>query len=208
MKVGILGTGIVGQTLGRGLKGLGYDVQIGSRTTHSVDNWDGPVGTFAQVADWAELVILALKGSAAEVVVSQVKAKIAGKTVIDTTNPLADLPPEDGVVKYFTGPNESLMEHLQAATPEAHFVKAFNSVGTAVMVNPKYEAGKPTMFICGNNQQAKAEVTDILTKLGWETEDLGGVKSARAIEPLCILWCIPGFMHNSWAHAFKLLSPS
>jgi predicted dinucleotide-binding enzyme len=97
------------------------------------------------------------------------------------------------------------MEQLQAHFPEAHFVKAFNSVGSARMVNPEFEGGKPTMFICGNNDGAKRIVAAILDQFGWEIADMGAVESARAIEPLSVLWCIPGFLRNEWTHAFKLL---
>jgi len=72
-------------------------------------------------------------------------------------------------------------------------------------MNPHFDDGKPTMFICGNNEAAKKQVSAILDQLGWETADMGGVEAARAIEPLCILWCFPGFLHNEWTHAFKLL---
>jgi predicted dinucleotide-binding enzyme len=96
------------------------------------------------------------------------------------------------------------MEQLQIAFPEANFVKAFNSVGNAFMIDPKFES-KPTMFICGNNENAKLEVSAILNKIGWESADFGKVQSARAIEPLCMLWCIPGILNNEWKHAFKLL---
>jgi 8-hydroxy-5-deazaflavin:NADPH oxidoreductase len=109
------------------------------------------------------------------------------------------------VLRFFTGLDESLMERLQKEFPEAHFVKAFNSVGNARMVNPEYALGKPTMFICGNDAAAKATVTRIVGEFGWEAEDMGGAEAARAIEPLCMLWCIPGFLRNQWTHAFKLL---
>jgi hypothetical protein len=130
---------------------------------------------------------------------------IRGKTVIDTTNPIADAPPENGVLKFFTSLDRSLMEQLQSAFPDAHFVKAFNSVGNALMVNPEFGGTRPTMFICGNDAGAKREVGKILDLFGFEVEDMGGAQAARAIEPLCILWCIPGFLHNRWMHAFKLL---
>ena len=104
----------------------------------------------------------------------------------------------------FTTLDKSLMEDLQSEFPEANFVKAFNSIGSAFMVNPDFDE-KPTMFICGNNDQSKKAVTEILDKFGFEVEDMGKAESARAIEPLCMLWCIPGFLKNDWAHAFKLL---
>jgi predicted dinucleotide-binding enzyme len=94
---------------------------------------------------------------------------------------------------------------LQRIAPDARFVKGFSCVGSAFMVNPDFGGTMPTMFICGNDAGAKAEVTGILTAFGFETEDLGSVEAARAIEPLCILWCLPGFLHNRWTHAFKLL---
>lgn len=96
------------------------------------------------------------------------------------------------------------MEELQKAIPEAKFVKAFNSVGNLLMYRPQLSA-TPTMFICGNDDKAKKKVTEVLTAFGWETEDMGKAEAARAIEPLCILWCIPGFLQNDWMHAFKLL---
>ena len=109
------------------------------------------------------------------------------------------------MLQFFTGPNDSLMERLQKAAPQAKFVKAFSCVGSVFMVNPNFPGGKPTMFICGNDEGAKQQVTGVLTQFGWETEDMGMVEAARAIEPLCQLWCIPGMRKNSWAHAFKLL---
>jgi len=130
---------------------------------------------------------------------------LKGKIVIDTNNPIDDKnPPVNGVLNFFTGPNESLMEQLQVAAPEANFVKAFNSIGSGFMVNPPF-AEKPAMFICGNSDSAKAEVTTILDLFGFEVQDMGKAEAARAIEPLCTLWCIPGFLHNQWSHAFRLI---
>ncbi len=204
-RVGILGSGAVGTTLANGLKNAGYEVSVGNRKGLSVDNWKGDVGKFEDVAAQADIVILSVKGSAAEEVVASVKKHLSGKTVMDTTNPIADKAPDEGVLSYFTTLDESLMERLQAAAPDAHFVKAFNSVGNVFMVNPSFKDGKPVMFICGNDASAKQDVTELLAKLGWGAEDFGGVKSARAIEPLCILWCIPGMLRNQWTHAFTVL---
>jgi predicted dinucleotide-binding enzyme len=133
-------------------------------------------------------------------------ANLAGKVIIDATNPIAEAPPTNGVLKYFTTLDDSLMERLQREFTGARFVKAFNSVGNASMVNPAFKGGKPTMFICGNDEAAKKTVTGILDAFGWETADMGAVEAARAIEPLCMLWCIPGFLRQDWVHAFKLLS--
>ena len=204
-KVGIIGSGPVGVRLAGGLRDIGYQVTVGSRQGKKIENWEGAVDNFKNTAKNADLVVLALKGTVAEEVVSSLNTELAGKTVIDTTNPLSDEPPENGVLKYFTNLDESLMERLQKAAPKAKFVKAFNSVGNAVMINPDFGDIKPTMFICGNDTGAKKETAVILNKFSWEVEDLGAVQAARAIEPLCMLWCIPGFVNNQWNHAFKLL---
>ena len=132
-------------------------------------------------------------------------ANLDGKVVIDATNPIAEAPPDHGVLRLFTSLDDSLMERLQREFASTRFVKAFNSVGNALMVNPSLKGGPPTMFICGNDESAKRIVTGILDQFGWETADLGSVEAARAIEPLCILWCIPGFLRNDWVHAYKVL---
>jgi predicted dinucleotide-binding enzyme len=212
MNVAVIGSGIVGETLAGGFLKHGCKVMRGTRSPDKLRDWAakaGPnasAGTFAQAAAFGELVVLAVKGAAAEQCVELCGiANLAGKTVIDATNPIAELPPINGVLQFFTGPNESLMERLQKKAPQAHFVKAFSSVGNAFMVNPNFRGVKPTMFICGNQESAKAKVRELLTQFGWETEDMGAVEAARAIEPLCMLWCIPGLRGGSWAHAFKLL---
>jgi 8-hydroxy-5-deazaflavin:NADPH oxidoreductase len=209
-KIGILGSGMVGKTLGTGFIQHGYDVQIGTRDSSKLDEWKaanptGKVGDFAQTAQFGEVIILACKGSVAETLLAGVGAEnLKGKIIIDATNPIADAPPTNGVLKFFTNLDHSLMETLQTIYPEARFVKAFNSVGASLMVNPKL-ASAPSMFICGNDQAAKDQVKVYLDQFGWETEDMGSVIAARAIEPLCMLWCIPGFKDNQWSHAFKLL---
>ncbi|HKF46537.1 MAG TPA: NAD(P)-binding domain-containing protein [Terracidiphilus sp.] len=211
MKVGVLGSGDVAKTLAAGMLKHGHDVKIGSRSPEKLADWvtknpKAAAGTFAEAAAFGELVLIAVKGDVAGDALKLAGAEnLAGKTVIDACNPIADAPPENGVLKFFTGPNQSLMEESQRAFPAAHFVKAFNSVGAGRMVNPEFEGGKPTMFICGNNEGAKKAVSGILDEFGWETADMGSAEAARAIEPLCMLWCIPGFMRNEWTHAFKLL---
>ena len=209
-KVGILGSAVVGQTLAQGFHRPRYEVRIGSRTPAKLASFTEssgiPAGTFEAVGAWGELLVLAVHGMAAQEVLTLAGAKNhRGKIVIDTTNPLTRDPPVDGVVKVFTGPNESLLERLQAAFPETRLVKAFNSVGSARMVNPVYAGGRPTMFFCGNDAEAKAAVAEILKRFGWDPADMGTAAGARAIEPLCQLWCIPGFRENHWTHAFKLL---
>jgi hypothetical protein len=150
--------------------------------------------------------VLAVKGNrAVQALALAGPDNLSGKTIIDTTNPIEDAPPVNGVLPFFTDFNQSLMEDLQRQFADAHFVKAFNSVGAASMVNPQFKGGKPTMFICGNSDPARKQVTEILDQFGWETADMGKAEAARAIEPLCMLWCIPGFLRNQWTHAFKLL---
>jgi 8-hydroxy-5-deazaflavin:NADPH oxidoreductase len=207
-KIGIIGSGMVAKVLATGLMKHGYQVMIGSGDKSKLEKLNKETGvltgTFAKTALYGDIIIFAVKGTAAEALITKLADLIAGKTVIDTTNPIADMPPVNGVIKYFTSLEDSLLERLQRLAPKAHFVKAFNSVGNAFMIDPVFEV-KPTMFICGNNQAAKKKVTAILEEVGWEVEDMGNVESARAIEPLCMLWCIPGFLNNSWNHAFKLL---
>ena len=168
---------------------------------------DAFTGTPAEAAAFGEVVVLAVKGTAAESAVGLAGAGLAGKTVIDTTNPIKEAPPVDGVLQYFTTHDESLMERLQRAAPKAKFVKAFSCVGASLMVDPKLPGGKPTMFVCGNDAGAKAQVFEILKSFGWEWDDLGGAPAARAIEPLAMLWCIPGFLKDDWSHAYKVLRP-
>src|SRR5262249_34767337 len=209
-KIGVIGSAVVGQTLAQGFKKHGYDVRIASRTPAKLSEFCGKsgiaAGTFEDVAKWADVVVLAVKGSIAEEAVRIAgEGNLRGKVAIDATNPIADAPPVDGVLQYFTGPNSSLLEHLQKAFPSVRFVKAFNSVGAARMVNPDFTSGKPTMFYCGNDADAKTTVAKIVGQFGWEGLDLAAATAARAIEPLAQLWCIPGFRENRWTHAFKVL---
>lgn len=212
MKIGVLGSGDVAQTLAGGFIKHGHQVVVGTRMPSKLADWAAKnpaasVGSFAGAAAFGELVVLAVKGRVASEVLRLAGAEnLAGKTVIDVTNPTVDPPSANGVFPFFTTYNQSLMEQLQSEFADAHFVKAFNSVGAASMVNPEFAAGKPTMFICGNNDAAKSPVTAILDQFGWETADMGKAEAARAIEPLSILWCIPGFTRNQWTHAFKLLT--
>lgn len=211
-KAGVIGSGIVGQVLANGLHKLGYHVVIGTNNVAKHDELKSKlsegigIATFEQTARHAELIVLATKGGAASNALQLAGLEnLKGKTIIDATNPIADAPPENGVLKFFTSLDDSLMEQLQRLAPEANFVKCFSCVGNAFMVNPDFGGIKPSMFICGNNEKAKTEVKTILDSFGWETEDMGAAQAARAIEPLCMLWCIPGFKNNQWMHAFKLL---
>lgn len=214
MKVGILGSGIVGQVLGAGFVKHGHQVMMGTRDPRDeeVRSWlartpGASAGAFAEAARFGDVLVLVVLGRVVEKVIALAGPEnFAGKTVIDATNPLAEGPPVNGVLPYITGPNESLGEKIQALLPQARVVKAFNSVGNARMVNPHYEQGTPTMFLCGDSEDAKARVSEIIRQFGWEPFDCGGIIAARALEPLCMLWCIPGFLRSQWTHAFKVLT--
>jgi predicted dinucleotide-binding enzyme len=216
--VAILGSGAVGQALARGFLKHGYGVVVGTAHPDKRIDWSKqasgsdpaalrsiPVTTYELAAKAAELAVLATKGAAAEAVVKAIAPHLAGKIVLDATNPLADEAPENGVLKLFTASNESLMERLQRTAPQARFVKAFSCIGSGLMVDPDVGQIKPSMFICGNDAAARQEVTRIVEQFGFDAEDMGGVEAARAIEPLAMLWCIPGFLRNDWNHAFKML---
>ena len=213
MKIGIIGSGIVGRVLATAFLKESNQVMLGTRNIDKAEvvNWkkenpDGKTGSFSEAAAFGDLIVLATAGTVIKEAIGMAgKESFTGKTVIDATNPIAAAAPVNGVLQFFTSPNESLMETIQLLLPQANIVKAFNSVGNAIMYKPDYGGIKPSMFICGNNEAAKKTVTEILTSFGWETEDMGKAEAARAIEPLCMLWCIPGMLHQQWTHAFKLL---
>jgi len=211
-KVAVLGSGTVGEVLANGFLKHGHEVLRASRDPEKLQAWraaagsKATTGTFAEGGGWGDIIVLAVKGTAAETVVDAAgPERLAGKLILDTTNPIAELPPENGVLRFFTDLNQSLMERLQKKAPEARFVKAFSCVGSPFMVEPKLPGGPPTMFICGDDAAAKSQATDLLQAFGWDVADMGKVQAARAIEPLCMLWCIPGLLGGGWSHAFKLL---
>jgi 8-hydroxy-5-deazaflavin:NADPH oxidoreductase len=212
MKVGVIGSGVVGQTLAAGFLKHGHEVEIGTREPARLKDWSAKnpgvkVKSSAEAAAFGDVVVLAVAGEAALEALKQTgAAALKGKTVIDACNPIGGGPPVNGVLSFFTTLKDSLMERLQKAYPDAHFVKAFNSVGNAQMINPHFAGGRPTMFICGNDEGAKKTVARICYQFGWDAEDTGAVEAARAIEPLCMLWCIPGVGKGDWSpHAFKML---
>ena len=213
MKVGVLGSGMVGQTLAAGFLKHGHQVLVGTRDANAEDvvKWAGKtgieVGTFAEAAKFGDLLVISVLARVVEDVIRTAGVgNFRGKVLIDTNNPITDGPPVDGVLQYFTAQNTSLGEKIQALLPEAKVVKTFNSVGAGLMINPHFEQGTPTMFLCGNDAGAKQQVSDIVRQFGWEPFDCGSIVGARAIEPLCILWCLPGFRNNMWTHAFKVLT--
>jgi len=199
MRIGILGSGVVGQALARGLAGHGHDVRIGTRQD-AVE--DLPVGSPGEVVEAAELVFLSVKGTAAVDVVTGVRGQLSGKVLVDTTNPL-DF--SSGAPGLFVGHTDSLGEQVQRAVPEALVVKAYNTVGNTLMVDPDLPGGPPSMFIGGDSDTAKATVTALLRATGWDVVDLGGIEASRCLEPMCIAWVLHGARTGTWDHAFRLL---
>jgi 8-hydroxy-5-deazaflavin:NADPH oxidoreductase len=211
MRIGVLGSGDVARTLAAGFLKHGHEVLVGSREPQKLRDWlkanaRSSAGSFADAASFGDVIVLAVRGSvAARALRLAGTSNLLGKIVIDACNPIADQPPVNGVLRFFTSLDYSLMERLQKEFSIARFVKAFNSVGHAQMVEPTFAGGPPTMFICGNDAPAKKTVAELAAQLGWETADMGMVEAARAIEPLCMLWCIPALRDRSASHAFKLL---
>lgn len=221
MKTGIIGSGVVGKALSIAFAKEGYDVMLGTRNPNDekIQNWlydansklDAPykisAGTFKETSRFGEIIVIAVLFRAINEVIDLAgKENFAGKIVIDTTNPIADEAPVNGVLKFTTTGRESAGEIIQNLIPDACVVKAFNSVGSQFMYKPQFEEGKPTMFICGNSDDAKKTVSSILDKFGWDILDCGSIEASNALEGLCIIWCSRGFREGKWNHAFKLLT--
>lgn len=213
MKVGILGSGQVGQALGRGLARHGHDVMIGSRepSSEKLTKWKSSVGksahvgSFADAARFGEIVILATNGAGTEPALELAgAAPFKGKVVIDATNPLdfsRGMPPG-----LFVGTTDSLGERVQRKLPEARVVKCFNTVGNAQMIDPKFTEGRPAMLLCGNDAEAKRTVERLLKELGWPGAiDAGGIDGARWLEALVPLWVRVGAARGTFAHAFEVV---
>jgi len=213
MKIGILGTGDVGKRLGTGFISIGHEVKIGSRDPESekVKSWiaangkKASGGTFAEAAQFGEVVVLATLWSGTENALKLAGAEnFKGKTVIDATNPLVFH--ESGPPSLALGHTDSGGEQVQRWLPGANVVKAFNIVGNAQFVHPQFgQCGPPDMFFCGNDEAAKKQVDGFLKQFGWSTMDIGGIEGARLLEPMCILWVLYGVRSGAWDNAFKML---
>jgi len=214
MKIGILGTGDVGRALGVGFIALGHQVKIGARTAghEKAMEWVGEAGpnasqgTFAEAAEFGEIIVFATLGVANPEVVRVIAPEsFAGKVVVDVTNPLdfsGGFPPD-----LATKGDDSGGETLQRMIPEAKVVKAFNTVPNALMFRPELPGGPPDMFIAGDEAGAKATVTKILNDFGWpRVVDMGGIKSSRWLEAMCIAWVLACSATGNWRQAFKLVS--
>jgi predicted dinucleotide-binding enzyme len=210
--IGVLGSGDVGRVLAAGFAEKGHEVMLGSREPNSekLAAWSQgagskvKTGTFAEAAVFGEVIILATLWSGTEnALVLADHANLAGKVIIDATNPLVFEPGKPPSLAL--GNTDSGGEQVQRWVPDAHVVKCFNTVGNAHMVDPDFPGGPPDMFIGGNDAEAKKTVTALCAELVWPTIDLGGIEVSRLLEPMCITWVLYGLRTNSWSHAFKLL---
>lgn len=212
MKVGVLGTGDVGRVLGSAMIQLGHEVKMGSREAANAKSTEwkekngskATTGTFEDATKFADIIFLCTLWSGTENAIRMAGPdNFNGKIVIDATNPLIFAPNE--LPKLALGTTDSGGEQVQRWLPKGKVVKAFNTVGNAHMFHPDFAGGPPSMFIAGNDTEAKKQVTDLLTQFGWETIDSGGIEGSRLLEPMCILWVYYGIKNQSWNHAFKLL---
>jgi 8-hydroxy-5-deazaflavin:NADPH oxidoreductase len=213
-RVGVLGSGDVGRALARGFADRGHDVVIGSRdgANEELAAWAREAGdrtrtgTFADAADHGELVVLAVLGTAVEEAIAQAgPERFSGKVVIDATNPLdfsQGFPP-----RLAWGHDDSGGEHVQRAIPDARVVKAFNTIGNAYFIEPRFGDEQPTMFIAGDDEDAKRTVADVLRSFGWPPAvDAGGIEASRLLEPMCILWVAIGAKRGAFDHGFRLVA--
>ena len=211
LKIGILGTGDVGRALGKGFVSLGCQVMMGSREAGNEKSaaWAQSAGelassgTFAQAAQFADIVVLATLWSGTENALKLAgHDNLAGKILIDTTNPL-NFGPQGPSLSI--GHTDSGGEHVQRWVPQAKVVKAWNIVGNPHMYQPNFPGGPPDMFIAGNDAEAKQRVGEILTAFGWHNIDLGSIEMSRYLEPLAMVWIMTYFRTKSGNHAIKLL---
>ena len=214
-KVGVLGTGTVGRTLAAGLAGIGHDVMIGTRDPagEAVTEWQRDegasvrVGSFAEAAAYGDVLILAVGWQNVATVIDMAgPANFEGKLLMDATNPLR-FEKEGEPPVLAIGHTDSAGEVVQRLLPDAAVVKAFNIVGSPHMVAPDFPDGEPSMFICGNSNDAKQQAGEIIESLGWPAPiDLGGIENARHLESMAMVWIVHFFNTGfQGTHAFKLL---
>lgn len=212
MKIGIIGSGDVAQALGKGLLAAGHSVMIGTRDQDKKElaSWRKKnsktafLGNTTEAANFGEVAILAVAWHAAEDILSQIRPELAGKIVIDVTNPIIFNDDEPPVLT--VGHTISGGEIVQQSLPDSHVVKTMNFISHENMVQPKYKEGLPIMFVCGNNESAKQHTRDLLEGLGWDDMlDIGGIEKSRLLEPLCLLWIEYGVKRDTWNHAVSML---
>lgn len=209
LKIGVLGSGPAGRTLARGFVEHGHPVMLGSREPARLVDWraverlDVALGTFDEAAEFADLVVVSVLGTAAENVIRSIEAEhLAGSIVLDASDPLDFSSGQPGL---FVGTTDSLGERLQRLLPQAYVVKGLNTVLADVMVDPTLTGGDPDMFIAGDDDAAKQTVTDLLAEFGWPVVDLGGIQSSRWLEALSLAWVVYSHRTGKTHHAFKLV---
>ncbi len=196
MRIGVLGTGAVGRTIATKLVALGHEVKMGSRSAgnEAADGWSAEAGdrasadTFAEAAEFGELAFNCTAGAGALDAVGSAADGLRGKLLIDVSNPL-QFP--DGPPTLFVGISDSLGEQIQRALPETAVVKSLNTMNADVMVDPELVPGEHAAFVCGDDDEAKARVVELLGELGWPPErvvDAGDITGARATEAYLLIW--------------------
>jgi 8-hydroxy-5-deazaflavin:NADPH oxidoreductase len=211
MKFAVLGSGVVGRSLGAGLVRHGHEVLMGSRDPDAehVRAWVDEVGdrgrgvSYDEAAAVAEIACLvtAWSGTANALELAGA-ANLAGKIVIDVTNPLGAGP--SGPVLVLSG-DDSGGEQVQRWLPDSHVVKTWNTVNHAHMIDPQIPGGPGDMFLCGNDAAAKRTVSELVRDCGWPPLDAGSIEASRLLESLTMLWVGYAISHGSTDHAFKLL---
>jgi predicted dinucleotide-binding enzyme len=197
VRIGVLGTGAVGTKIASRLVELGHEVMLGSRTADNENaaEWvagagnGASQGTFADAAAFGELLFNCTPGSVSVEAIGTARPEdVAGKTLVDISNAIEVV---DGSRVVLVSPTDSLGEQLQRALPETRVVKTLNTVNNAVMVEPRRVPGDHDLFVCGNDDAAKAEVVQLLKSFGWPAasiHDLGDITGARALEAYVVLW--------------------
>ncbi|MEI6237523.1 MAG: NAD(P)-binding domain-containing protein [Candidatus Saccharibacteria bacterium] len=212
MKIGMIGSGEVAQSLSVGLLAAGHSVMVGTREPKkkALLDWNknqkkkAKIGSTTEAAGFGEIAILAIAWHATEDVLSTIRPELAGKVVIDLTNPI--IFNDDEAPSLAIGHTMSGGEIVQQCLPDSHIVKTLNYISHANMVNPKYKQGSPIMFVCGNNKSAKCQVRDLLQDLGWEDMlNIGTLEKSRLLESLSLLWIEYGVSRDTWNHAFAVL---
>ena len=198
MKVGIIGSGVVGQQLGHGFLRSGHQVKKDAGQNAST-------GSVKEAAEFGEIIVLATKWEGTENALSSAgKENFAGKLVIDVTNPLDTS--KGGVPRLDAAEGKSGAEKIKTMIPGAKIVKAFNTINAYIMINPAREEGDPDLFIAGDDDESKNAVTKIAEDFGWKSViDLGGLSQSFWLETFAMVWIHYGFKFNNWSHAFKLL---
>ena len=209
----MIGSGHVGQALASGLLRHGHEVVLGSRDPEQekVRAWlqsagdKGCASGHAEAVRWAEWVFVCVPGAAAEETIRGIGSEaLAGKLVVDVTNVVKRI---EGGMSLLWGLEDSNAQRIQRVAPEARVVKAFNTVGSRQMIDPRVVDGPPSMPLAGDDIDAKEAVSELLQDVGWEPADLGALTYAPLLEAMALVWMRYGSTHNSSEHAFRILRP-